>query len=320
MEAREKKIVAIDVSKDTLVVYWQGMNKARSFAYNKSSLEKLSRKLREFQPDCILLECTGGYEQVACDVFWKNSLPVAKVNPGRVRHFCKASGYLAKTDPVDALAIYEFGMAMEISPQIPPSKELKAIKQLFLRRQQLKQMAAKEKCHLKAPCIDASTRTSIKKVLKILNKEVVLLDKQISEKLASVPEFQKKRAALLREKGVGPVLLSGLLLLLPELGELNRREIAALVGVAPYNNDSGSAQGKRSIKGGRANLRSILYMATLCAIRRNSTIALYYQNLLKRGKLKKVALVAAMRKFLIHLNSVARNAILSDARSQYCGT
>jgi transposase len=246
---------------------------------------------------------------------WKESIALTKVNPGRVKHFRAAIGYHAKTDPIDAKAIYEFGMSLDLTPQEAPSKEITEVKQLFLRRQQLNQISVAEQNHLKAPTADKAAKSSIKRIISFLRKESKALEKEIATKLGQIPEIKTKLAVLKKEKGVGPVLLSAILTLLPELGTLNRATVAALVGVAPFNNDSGDATKKRSIKGGRHVLRTVLYMATLSVIRNNGTIKAFYRGLLQRGKLKKVAITACMRKFLIRLNTLAREALLSDPAS-----
>lgn len=315
METKEKCVVAVDVSKESFAVYWKGIGRARSYKSDSKGVEKLVADIGALNPTLVVLECTGGYEQGLCEELWRRSIALTKVNPGRVRHFCHAKGYLAKTDPIDAKAIYEFGIAMELVPQDPPSPALQKVKQLFLRRQQLMQMSIIEKNHLKAPCADKAATTSIKRALKFISQEIKALDTQIASALKDTPEVQYKMHALKQQKGVGPVLLAALLVLLPELGTLNRNTVAALVGVAPFNNDSGNGSNKRSIRGGRCNLRTVLYMATLAAIRTNGTIKTFYRNLVKRGTKKMVAVVACMRKFVIYLNSVARQALLEDQLS-----
>lgn len=318
IEKERKIIVAVDVSKGSLAVYHNDSGRAKNCPNNAKGIRSLMSKINSLEPDLVLVECTGGYEHALCKACWENSTPVAKINPRRVRSFCKSKGYLAKTDPIDAKAIYEFGMVMDIASQSPPSEELVAVKQLFLRRQQLQLLIVTEKNHLKAPCIDKAATASIKKILKSLQREVALLNKKIAQHISEVPEMKAKLNALAGEKGVGPVFLTALLVLIPELGTLNRREVAALVGVAPYNKDSGKSSGKRCIKGGRAELRTVLYMATLTAIRCNGTIKEHYKHLTKRGKPNMVALTACMRKFIVHLNTVAKDALLEDPDSAYC--
>lgn len=319
MEIKEKCIVAVDVSKASFAVYWKGIGGARNYNNDAKGIIKLAAQIQAFKPTLVVLECTGGYEQDLCDELWKRLIPVCKVNPGRVRHFCRAKGYLAKTDPIDAKALYEFGMAMELKPQDQPSPELQAIKKLFLRRQQLMQIIITERNHLQAPGLDKAAKTSIKRILGSLNQELHRLDAQIAAALKELPGIQSKMHALKQQKGVGPVLLAALLALVPELGTLNRRAVAALIGVAPFNKDSGAASRKRSIKGGRCAVRSVLYMATLAAIRTNGTIKALYRRLVKRGTIKMVAVVACMRKFIIYLNSIARQALLHDQSSAWQG-
>jgi len=317
METKEKCIVAIDVSKGSFATYWKGIGRAKNYSSDGKSIKKLAADIEVLKPTLVVLECTGGYEQELCEELWGRAIPLAKVNPGRVRHFCRAKGYLAKTDPIDAKAIYEFGIAMELVPQNPPSPALQRVKQLFLRRQQLMQMSIAEKNHLKAPCADKAAKASIKRVLKFISKEIKALDTQIAAALQKTPEVQSKMHALKQQKGVGPVLLAALLVLLPELGTLNRNTVAALVGVAPFNHDSGTDSRKRSIRGGRCNLRTVLYMATLAAIRTNGTIKALYRRLVIRGTKRMVAVVACMRKFIIYLNTVARQALLADSSSAF---
>lgn len=319
METKEKSIVAIDVSKASFAVYWKGIGRARDYGSDVKGISKLAAQIQALKPTLVVLECTGGYEQALCEELWKRLIPVCKVNPGRVRHFCRAKGYLAKTDPIDAKALYEFGMAMELSPQDPPPPALQAIKKLFLRRQQLMQMIVTERNHLQAPGVDKAAKASIKRALGFLTKELKSLDAQITAALKEVPEIQSKMRALKQQKGVGPVLLAALIALVPELGTLNRRTVAALIGVAPFNNDSGEASKKRSIKGGRCAVRSVLYMATLAAIRTNGTIKTLYRRLVRRGTIKMVAVIACMRKFIIYLNSIARQALLHDQSSAWQG-
>lgn len=310
MQTQEKRIVAIDVSKSTLVAFWPGLSKARSFSNSPSGIKKLIEQIERIQPDITVLENTGGYELGMCDQLWANNIALSRVNPGRIRHFCLASGYLAKTDPIDAKAIYEYAMVMEIKAEKAPTTELRSMRQLFLRRQQLKRNIAKEKNHLSAPGTDKATRSSIKRHIKYLDKEVKAIDCLVKKQINSVPEVKLVADTLHNEKFVGPVLTAALITLLPEIGTLNRRTVAALIGIAPYNKDSGQSERKRCIKGGRGDLRSVLYMATLSAIRRNGSIREYFRRLLARGKHKMVALVACMRKFLIHLNTVVRKAMM----------
>jgi transposase len=315
MTIKEKRIVAIDVSKNSLVVYWAGLSIAKSYSNNSEGISKLLSQIKGLNVDLVVLESTGGYENGVCEQLWANNIPLSIVNPGRVRHFCLACGYLAKTDPIDAKAIYSFGMTMELEARNQPTKELAKLKKLFLRRQQLKLMISKEKNHLSAPTADKATKSSITKHIKFMDKEVKTIDNSIADEIEKVPEIKIKANALRSQKCVGTVLTAALITLLPEIGTLNRQVIGALVGIAPYNKDSGQSERKRSIKGGRSDLRSVLYMATLSAIRSNITIKTFYRHLVSKGKNKMVALVACMRKFLIYLNTVVRKAIADSLSS-----
>jgi len=319
MNNQKKCIVSVDISKDDFVAYWEGCSKVSSFKNRVTGAEKFVSKIKPLNPDLVVMEHTGGYEGTLCEVLWKHSLPVARVSPSRVRHFCKAKGYLAKTDPIDTRAIHEYGMAMELEPESPPCAKREALKKLVLRRQQVKKMLTAEKNHIQAPGVDKESRKSIERIIKYMKKEEKKLDEKIASALQQLPENDSVLKALDEKKGVGPVVLAGFAALLPEIGTLNRATVAALVGVAPFNNDSGKASHRRHIKGGRAAFRCILYMGTVTAIRVNPTIKAYYRRLTKAGKKPKVAMVAAMRKYLLYLNSVAREALLADPQSSYTG-
>ena len=319
MNQETKKIASADVSKNDFVAYWEGCSRPTRYTNDIKGIEQFIKEMKPDGSELVVVECTGWYEKLLCDVLWRREVALAKVNPGRVRHFCKAKGYLAKTDPIDAKAIYEFGKAMELSPLAPPSPEREVLKQLVQRRAQLQRMHVTEQNHLKAPCIDKAAAESIKKIIGYIKAEIKAVEQKIKAAQLAVPDARALIKALIQEKGVGPVLVPVIVALLPEIGTLSRSTIAALVGVAPYNQDSGTASAQRHIRGGRADVRSVLYMATLTAIRSNPTIRDYYSGLVKRGKKKKISIVAAMRKFIIHLNSVARKALMQDSQNSWQG-
>jgi transposase len=232
-------------------------------------------------------------------------IQVAVVNPRQARDFGKALGFLAKTDRIDAGILAHFGEAVRPEPRQLPSEEAANLAALVARRRQLTEMLTMEQNRLgSAP---AALRKDIREHITWLQKRLKDSDKDIHKLLRSSPLWREKDQLLQGVPGVGPVLSATLLAMLPELGKLNRKEIAALVGVAPLNRDSGKMKGKRATWGGRSSVRDVLYMATMSAVRYNPTLKDFYERLLKAGKLKKVALVACMRKLLVILNAMLRD-------------
>lgn len=297
--------VGIDVSKSQLDVsigkageYWQAGN-------DRVGIEKCVKRLWAVHPALIVIESSGGLEVPLMTELYVAGLAFALVHPGRVRDFARSLGLLAKTDKLDARLLAHFGEAIRPPATRLPSEAEQYLNALMLRRRQLLDMLVDEQNHL------ASTRLSlqpkVEEHLRWLEDRVADLDREIEEQIEQIPEFKEKSAILRSAKGVGPVLCAKLLSGLPELGKLDRKKIAALVGVAPYNDDSGRRRGKRKTKGGRADVREVLYMATVAAARSNPVIKPFYQHLLKQGKLKKVALVACMRKFITILNAMIRD-------------
>jgi len=253
----------------------------------------------------IVIESTGGLEVPLMVELAAAELPFALVHPGRVRDFARSMGLLAKTDKLDARLLAQFGEAIRPPLTQLPSPEVQELNGLMVRRRQVLDLIVDEQNHL------ASTRLSLCPRIQVhldwLQTELDDLDRAIEALIECIPAFKEKEAILRSAKGVGPVLSAKLLSGLPELGQLNRKKIAALVGVAPFNDDSGYRRGKRRIKGGRADIRQVLYMATVAAVRFNPAIRHFYQHLLSQGKLKMVAIVACMRKFLTILNAMIRD-------------
>lgn len=300
-----KVYVGIDVSKSQLDVaigkdgeYWQAGN-------DRIGIQRTIARLKIIQPTLIVVESTGGLETALITELFAAGLPFALVHPGRVRDFARSIGLLAKTDKLDARLLAHFGEAIKPPVTRLPGEAEQYLNALMLRRRQLLDMLVDENNHL------ASTRLSLRPKVEAhiawLQAELADLDQQIEDQIQQIPHFREKETILRSAKGVGPVLCAKLLSGLPELGQLNRKKIAALVGVAPFNDDSGRKRGKRRIQGGREDVRHVLYMATLAAARSNPVIKPFYQHLLKQGKLKKVALVACMRKFLTILNAMIRD-------------
>ncbi len=297
--------VGIDVSKAQLDVAVGQDGADWSASHDPVGIGRTVLRLQELQPACIVVESTGGLEVPLIVELSAAQLPVALVHPGRVRDFARSLGQLAKTDKLDAHLLAHFGEAIQPLLTQLPSQAVQELNGLMLRRRQVLDLITAEQNHLAS--MRLSLRQRIEEHLDWLGEELSNLDRAIEALVQHIPEFQAKRTVLRTAKGVGPVLTAKLLSGLPELGQMNRKKIAALVGVAPFNDDSGRRRGKRKIKGGRADIRKVLYMATIAAVRFNPAIRPFYQHLLNQGKLKKVAIVACMRKFLTILNAMIRD-------------
>ena len=296
--------VGIDVSKGKLDVAGSVWSAPEQYRNSKGGIGKLVKKLAKEKATLVVMESTGGYERAVAKALQERQIPVAVVNPWRTHNFAKSLGERAKTDSIDAEMLWKFGEAVKPSPTTVSSDDEFELKQLLLRRIQLVHQRTSEKNRLEhaAPVV----AQSIRKMIKALRTEIAKITEKIGELLAKDVQQMSKIALLKSAKGIGDLSAYSLKLLLPELGTLNRKQIAALVGVAPFNHDSGTQQGERCIKGGRSEIRSVLYMATLTAIRCNPKIKTFYKKLVKKGKRKKVALVACMRKFLVCLNAMLK--------------
>jgi transposase len=297
--------VGIDVSKSLLDIgigkdgeYWKASN-------DQLGIQRTIERLKAIQPALIIVESTGGLEKALITEMFAVGLPFALVHPGRVRDFARSIGLLAKTDKLDAHLLAQFGEAVKPLVSRLPGEAEQYLNALMVRRRQLLDMRVDENNHLATTRL--SMRSKIEEHITWMEKELEELDEEINEQVHQNPHFKEKEKILRSAKGVGPVLCAKLLSGLPELGTINRKKIAALVGVAPFNNESGHRRGKRRTKGGREDVRNVLYMATVSAARSNPVIKPFYQHLLKEGKLKKVALVACMRKFLTILNAMLRD-------------
>jgi transposase len=295
----------IDVSKDTLEVAMEPQREKMSFAQTEDGLLLMADFVQSFSPCLVVLEATGGGERAAVATLAARSLPVVVVNPRQVRDFAKSKGVLAKTDKLDALVIAQFAQA--IRPELRPLKtaEAQELDALLSRRRQIVHMLTAEKNRLhSAP---GWTRKDIILHIAWLEKRLAMIEKELGGMIRKSPVWRVKDELLRTFKGAGPVLSQSLLSDLPELGRLNRKKIAALVGVAPLNRDSGKFRGRRRVWGGRAEIRSVLYMATVAAIRSNPVIAAFHERLVKAGKAPKVAITACMRKVLTILNAMMKN-------------
>ena len=299
--------VGIDVSKDRLDVAVLGANQEKQVDNTKDGITQLVKQMLDWQPELIVVEATGGYHRSVVDALFHTGLSVAVVNPARVRQFARACGLLAKTDKLDAQVLAEFGQRVQPRRYEGKSEAEKQLSALLVRRKQLEEMLKAEKNRLRT--IAPSLRGSVERIIAILKEEKKRLDEQIQQFLKEQKAWQEQMEILGSAPGVGMVTTATLLADLPELGKMDRKKIAALVGVAPMNYDSGRKRGYRKTKGGRGDVRSVLYMSTLVATRYNPLIKMQYQELLRRGKVKKVALTACMRKFLTILNAMMRDRV-----------
>jgi len=297
--------VGIDVAKMRLDVGVGETGETWSAGNDESGIGKTVARLGQLQPRLVVVESTGGLERRLVGELYLAKVPVALVNPSRVREFAKSAGLLAKTDKLDAHLLARFGQAVRPAATCLPSEAEQLLSALITRRRQLIDMRTAEMNRLVS--VHPSMRTSLEQMLTYLQEQIEHLDQQIEQFIQGRPEFNRKNEILQSIPGIGPVTSAILIADLPELGHLDRKKIASLVGVAPYNDDSGYRRGKRRIKGGRPQVRTVLYMAAISASRYNPTIKAFYERLLKLGKLKKVALVACMRKLLVIMNSMLRD-------------
>jgi transposase len=305
MNSKSETYVGIDVSRDSLEVAVRGQPGSRSYANTAEGIGALMEELGGLRPERIVIEATGGYEQLAVRLLQQASLPVCLINPTLVRRFAWASGRLAKTDQIDAQVLAHFGQALLPEVTAPKSALVEALDQLLGRRRQLVSMITAEKNRL--ALAGPEVREDIEYHLAILKERLEQIEVKLLALVQSEPSYKARMDQLCSVPGVGPVTALTLLAEMPELGLVNRQQIAALAGVAPLNRDSGRRQGKRRTFGGRSGVRNVLYMAALSASRTNPVIRPFYQRLLANGKEKKVALTACMRKLLVILNAMARD-------------
>lgn len=306
---KKKLWVGIDVSKDSLEIHVRPTDEHWQIKTTLKDLEKLLKKLKLMDPQGVILESTGGWEDKVVEIL-REEVPVIVMNPRRIREFAKATGRLAKTDRIDASLIAMFGEKMEPEIRALASPEDEKKRSLLDRRRQLLGMLTQERNRL--DLTSPNMKKGLQRHIDFLEKELKGLDQEIQHAMSSDPEWKAKDECLQKVMGVGPTLSLALAGAVPELGTLNRKKIAALIGVAPFNCDSGKKRGERHIFGGRRHVRNVLYMATLSAVRCNPIIRAYYQHLRSNGKKFKVAMVACMRKLLIHLNSIARQYLTLD--------
>ncbi|MBI5354482.1 MAG: IS110 family transposase [Chloroflexi bacterium] len=305
MTTSSGKFVGIDVAKDKLDIAELGEKEASLVSNDEKGIASLVQKMQALRPELIVVEATGGYQRAVVLGLYEAGLPVAVVNPARVRQYARACGLFAKTDKLDAFNLAEFGKQVRPRPFEAKSEAGRYVSALLVRRRQVEGMLKAEKSRLRTVHVDM--RGSLERMSEVLKEEIKHLEKDLDGFMKEHEDWQEQEQILCSAKGVGRVTAATLLAELPELGKLDRKKIAALVGLAPMNFDSGKKRGYRKTKGGRIEVRSVLYMSTLVATRYNPLIQAQYQELLRRGKVKKVALTACMRKFLTILNAMMRD-------------
>jgi len=297
--------VGIDVSKDRLDVHLLPSAEAFAVARDGEGLERLVAALRARAPTLIVLEATGGFEVTVAAALAGAGLPLAVVNPRQIRAFARALGRLAKTDALDAEVIALFAERVRPEPRPVAAEDARALAELVARRRQVVEMIGME-ANRRRQAHSPKVRRMIDATLKALEAQLAELDRDLDDTVRGCPAWYAKEDLLTSVPGVGPITARTLIADLPELGALDRRRLAALVGIAPINRDSGLMRGHRAIAGGRTAVRNVLYMATLTAIRWNPVLKLHYQQLVARGRPKKVAIVACMRRLLTVLNAILR--------------
>jgi transposase len=299
---KESVYVGVDVAKDTLDVADSGSRETRQFTNDDEGIIQALQYIASLEPAGIILEATGNLEMPLAAALQAESLPVVIINPRQVRDFARATGALAKTDAIDARILALFGLRIKPEIRPLPDKQAREMGGLLTRRRQLMEMLVAERNRLSRA--DTDVQPNIKDHIKWLKEAISDINNDLESRIQSSPSWREKDDLLRSVPGIGKVVSTTLLIELPELGRLNRRKIAALAGVAPLNRDSGTMHGKRTVWGGRASLRAVLYMAALVATKCNPVISSFYERLLHAGKTKKVALVACMRKLLTMVNAM----------------
>lgn len=297
--------IGIDVSKDHLDVASNQNSRTQRINYNTQGLRALVRSLKQLQPHCIIVEATASLERELLYVLADAELPVVLINALQTRRFAQAMGTLAKTDPIDARMLALYGERMNPKPRPLPNKQHRELALTIDRRRALNRMIVAEKNRLHSS--PTFLHRSIRAHIRFLQRQLNTLDSRIDRLLREDPLKQATNHILQSAPAVGPVIAKTLLIDLPELGSLNKKQIAALVGLAPISKDSGMKRGKRRIRAGRASVRTALYLAAMTGTRFNPVLKSFYQRLIDAGKPPKVALIAVAHKLLIILNAMVRD-------------
>lgn len=299
------KNIGIDVGKSQLDIFIHEAQQHWSTGNNACDIKSLITKLARYKLARIVVEATGGYERHLVEACAERGLPIVVVQPMQIRQFAKATGVMAKTDKLDSRVIALFSAQIEPPIRQISSKNIRLFRDLLARKRQLNEMRTQELNRIqKAVKVVARSHSCL---LKILDKEIEWVNTKLAKELSAIDEWQHTYELISTVPGIGDGVAFTLLGELPELGSLNHRQIAALSGLAPFNRDSGNVRGKRRIRGGRAPVRTVLYMAMLCAIQHNPVMRHFYQHLVAQGKHKKVALTACMRKMITILNAMVRD-------------
>ena len=315
MTASAIAVLGVDVSLERLDFCSLPCQQRSHVANDPAGVAKLAQTCREQDLQLVCVEATGGLERLLVKELQRQGIPVAVVNPRQIRDFARSMNRLAKTDRLDAHTIALFAQRMQPPPTPPASENAEKLQALTTRRRQVSQMLVQEQNRL-ARTWDLEIRQLIEQALELYREQLQTLSAQIEQLLETDAQFQRTARIVRSAPGIGPVATGALVAELPELGQLNRQQIARLVGVAPINRDSGQLRGKRTTGGGRSTLRRCLYMPTLVAIKHNPKIRAFYLHLLQRGKPKMVALIASMRKLLLILNLMVKNNQTWLANSQ----
>ena len=302
----EQSFVGIDVSKDRLDVHVRPQGEAFAVARDDAGLAELVERLSALAPTLVVVEATGGFEQVVASACAAAHLPLAVVNPRQVRDFARATGRLAKTDALDAGVLAHFAEAVKPPLRPVPDEQARALDELITRRRQLVEMMTSERLRLRQ-ARQPRIAKAIKRHLELLQKELSELEQDLDTTIRGTPAWQETVDLLVSVPSIGTTTARVLVAELPQLGTLDRRSIASLAGLAPFNRDSGTFKGQRSIAGGRRQVRTALYMAALVAARHNPVLSTHYKHLLNKGKAKKLALVAVARRLLVILNAIVRD-------------
>lgn len=300
------KVVGIDISKHHFDLHLLPEDTAAHYTNDAEGIQQCLQYLAQVRPERIVLEATGGYELALTLELQTAELPVIVVNPRRVRDYARSQGHLAKTDQIDARVIAAFGQSPRVEVRKLPDRQARPRLAWIARKRQLVEMHGAERNRLEH-AVDRAVLQSLRRSLRALEKQIAGFDRKIAAAIAADPQLQRKAEILDSAPGVGPATAAVLVTELPELGRVNRREIATLVGLAPMNRDSGQFRGKRTTGGGRVRVRTALYMPMLTVIRCNPVLRRFYQRLVDHGKAKMTALVAAMRKLLTVLNTMVKN-------------
>jgi transposase len=302
-ETTTQTLIAVDIAKDSLALRTE--EKAFSLSNDKAGLRKLLALLKKMPAPFVVCEASGGYERALMEALHQSSLTVALVNPARVRAFAQSEGIKAKTDPIDAEMLLRFAREKKPRPTPPPDPAISQLAALLDRRSHLTEQLAREKNRLQIS--PSAIHPSIRRMIAFVEKELDCLNQQVRSLVSQTPHLHSKAGAMLSVCGVGEVTAWTILAYLSEISHLGRNQLVALAGVAPFNRDSGKSSKRRSICAGRSKVRKCLYMAAQSAAVHNPVISPYVKGLIARGKPYKCAIVAAMRKLLIHLLSLLKN-------------